>query len=69
VSGSTISLLKAGRAKMKPEDWIAIYAAIVGTAALVLNFRAWFEKRVRLTLSLMPDAILIGAATARTRRA
>jgi hypothetical protein len=45
---------------MKPENLIAIYAAIVGTAALILNFRAWFEKRVRLNLSLMPDAVLIG---------
>lgn len=45
---------------MKPENWIAIYAAIVGTAALILNFRAWFEKRVRLNLSLMADAVLIG---------
>ncbi|MGX9431789.1 hypothetical protein [Bradyrhizobium sp. LeoA1S1] len=45
---------------MKPENWIAIYAAIVGTAAFVLNFRTWFEKRVRLNLSLMPNAVLIG---------
>lgn len=45
---------------MKPENWIAIYAAIVGTAAFILNWRSWVEKRVRLHLSLMPDAVLIG---------
>ncbi|MGY4369221.1 hypothetical protein ACVW1A_005286 [Bradyrhizobium sp. LB1.3] len=45
---------------MKPDNWVAIYAAIVGTAALILNFRAWFEKQVRLNLSLMADAVLIG---------
>jgi len=45
---------------MKPDNWVAIYAAIVGTAAFILNFRTWFEKRVRLNLSLMVDAVLIG---------
>jgi hypothetical protein len=47
---------------MKPENWIAIYAAIVGTAAFILNFRSWFEKRVRLNLSLMTDAVLMGGS-------
>jgi hypothetical protein len=47
---------------MKPETFIAVYAAVVATAAFVLNFRTWFEKRVRLNLSLMRDAILIGGA-------
>jgi hypothetical protein len=41
-------------------SWIAIYAAIVATAALLLNFRSWYEKRVRLKLSLMPDAMIMG---------
>jgi hypothetical protein len=45
---------------MKPENLIAVYAAIVGTAALLLNFRTWFEKQVRLYLSVMPDAMMIG---------
>jgi hypothetical protein len=31
---------------MKPEIWTAVYAAIVATAAFVLNFRTWLEKRV-----------------------
>jgi hypothetical protein len=43
---------------MKPETWVAIYAAIVGTGALLLNFRSWFERRVRLHLSLMDNARL-----------
>jgi hypothetical protein len=46
--------------EIKPENWIAIYAAVVGTAALFLNFRTWFEKRPRLYLSLMMDARVIG---------
>jgi hypothetical protein len=45
---------------MKPETWLAVYAAIVATAAVILNFRSWFEKRVRLNLTLMPDAVLTG---------
>jgi hypothetical protein len=40
--------------------WMALYAAIVSTAALLLNFRAWYEKGVRLHLNLMPDAVLLG---------
>lgn len=45
---------------MRSETWIAVYAAIVATAAFVLNFRTWFEKQVRLNLSLISDAVLIG---------
>jgi hypothetical protein len=45
---------------MRPETWIAVYAAIVATAAVVLNFRSWFEKRVRLNLTVIPDAVLFG---------
>jgi hypothetical protein len=52
--------------ELKPENWIAIYAAVVGTAAFFLNFRTWFEKRARLSLSLMPDAVLTG--TGRTEK-
>ncbi|WP_212432109.1 hypothetical protein [Bradyrhizobium liaoningense] len=43
--------------------WVALYAAIVSTAALLLNFRTWYEKGVRLHLSLMPDAILMGGGS------
>ena len=45
---------------MRPETWIAVYAAIVATAAVVLNFRSRFEKRVRLNLTVIPDAVLFG---------
>jgi hypothetical protein len=53
---------------MKPETWIAVYAAIVATAAFVLNFRTWFEKRVRLNLTLMPDAVLVGGLSEDTEK-
>jgi|SRR5215216_6978396 len=45
---------------MKPEAWIAIYAAVVATSALLLNFRSWFEAGPRLHLSLMIDGMTIG---------
>lgn len=45
---------------MKESDWISIYAATVGTAALLLNFRSWYEARPRLHLSLMVDGMTIG---------
>ncbi|MCW3055727.1 MAG: hypothetical protein JWN14_4897 [Chthonomonadales bacterium] len=45
---------------MKPEIWISIYAAIVGTGALLLNFKNWFDGGVRLHLSLMPNAQITG---------
>lgn len=43
---------------MKIEALLACYAAIVATAAFVLNVRSWYEKGVRLNLSLMPNAIM-----------
>ena len=46
--------------EVKTELWIAVYAAIAATAAFALNFRTWFEKQVRLNLTLMPDAVLFG---------
>ncbi|MBS4082945.1 MAG: hypothetical protein KGZ73_05295 [Rhizobiales bacterium] len=45
---------------MKPEAWIAIYAAIVATSALLLNFRNWLDSRPKLHLSLMVDGMTIG---------
>jgi hypothetical protein len=47
---------------MRPETWVAIYAAIVGTGALLLNFKSWFDGRVRLHLSMMADAQIIGGS-------
>lgn len=45
---------------MKAEAWIAIYAAIVATSALLLNFRSWWETGPRLHLSLMVDGMVVG---------
>jgi hypothetical protein len=45
---------------MKPETWVAIYAAIVGTGALLLNFKSWFDSGVKLKLSVIPDGMVIG---------
>lgn len=45
---------------MKPETWVAIYAAIVGTCALLLNFKAWLDSGAKLKLSLISDGIVIG---------
>jgi hypothetical protein len=47
---------------MRPETWVAIYAAIVGTGALLLNFKGWFDSGVRLHLSLMENARIIGGS-------
>lgn len=45
---------------MKPEAWIAIYAAIVATSALLLNFKTWLDSGVKLKLSVIPDGMIIG---------
>ena len=52
----------------KPETWIAIYAAIVGTGALLLNFKTWFDSGVKLHLSLVPTVWLLVAALIWTRK-
>ena len=45
---------------MKSEAWIAIYAAIVGTGALLLNFKNWLDSGAHVVLSLTPDGMIIG---------
>jgi hypothetical protein len=45
---------------MKSETWVAIYAAIVGTGALLLNFKSWLESGVKLKLRVIPDGMIIG---------
>jgi hypothetical protein len=35
---------------------------VVAASAFVLNFRTWFEKRVRLNLTVIADATLIGGS-------
>ena len=46
---------------MKPETWVAIYAAIIGTSAFVLNLKSWWDSGVKLRLSIMADGVIIGA--------
>jgi hypothetical protein len=46
--------------QMKPEIWVSIYAAIIGTSAFFLNFKAWFDSGVKLSIALMPDAVVAG---------
>ena len=45
---------------MKPEAWVAIYAAVVATSALLLNFKSWMDSGVKLRLSVVPDGMIIG---------
>jgi len=45
---------------MKPEAWIAIYAAVVATSALLLNFKTWLDSGVKLKLSVVPDGMIVG---------
>jgi hypothetical protein len=40
---------------MKPEIWVSIYAAIVGTAALLLNFKNWLDAGASLVVNLIGD--------------
>jgi hypothetical protein len=46
---------------MKPETWVAIYAAVIGTSAFFLNLKMWLESGVKLKLSVMPDGMVIGS--------
>jgi len=45
---------------MKAETWVAIYAAIIGTSAFLLNLKTWFDSGVKLKLRLVPDGMTIG---------
>ena len=45
---------------MKPEIWVSIYAAIVGTGALLLNFKNWLDSGARLFVTLISDGMIIG---------
>ena len=42
------------------ETIVAAYAAIVATGALFLEVRRWFEDGVKLSISMMPRAGVIG---------
>jgi hypothetical protein len=45
---------------LQPGTWVAIYAAIVATSALLLNFKSWFDSGVKLWLGLMADGMVVG---------
>jgi hypothetical protein len=45
---------------MKPETWVAIYPAIIGTSAFLLNLKAWFDSGVKIELTLVPEGMTIG---------
>jgi hypothetical protein len=42
------------------KTWVALYAAIVATSALLLNLRTWIESGPRLKINLIPDGMIIG---------
>ena len=44
------------------DNTVAIYAAIVATSALLLNFKSWFDSGVKLRLDLMADGMVVGGA-------
>ena len=46
---------------MSVESLLAIYAAIVGTGALALEFRRWFESGPRPILHVSPNMMVIGS--------
>jgi hypothetical protein len=45
---------------MKAETWVAIYAAVIGTSAFMLNLKAWWDSGPKLRVSLISDGIIIG---------
>jgi hypothetical protein len=49
---------------MKPETWVALYVAIIGTSAFLLNLKAWFDSGVKLKSSLVGAAVLVLHAVA-----
>jgi hypothetical protein len=44
---------------MKAETLVAVYAAIIGTSAFLLNLKSWVDSGVKLRLSLM-DGMTMG---------
>jgi hypothetical protein len=49
---------------MKPETWVALYVAIIGTSAFLLNLKAWFDSGVKLKSTLVGAAVLVLLAVA-----
>ena len=46
---------------MKAETLVAIYAAIIGTSAFLLNLKSWLDSGVKLGLGIIADGIIIDA--------
>ena len=46
-------------ASWEPTTWVAIYAAIVATGAVLLELRRWIESGPRLYVSMMVDPLVI----------
>jgi hypothetical protein len=42
--------------------YVSIFALVVSAAASMLEMRRWFDEGVKLLLSLMPDAQMLGGA-------
>jgi hypothetical protein len=44
---------------MTPQSWVALYAAIVSTSAL-LNLKTRLDSGIKLKVSLIPDGLIMG---------
>jgi hypothetical protein len=51
---------------MAADGLLSIYAAIVSTSALLLNFKNWFDSGVKLKLSLMDNAKMFGGGASKS---
>jgi hypothetical protein len=51
-----------------PQSWVAIYAAIVSTSALLLNLKSWLDSGIKLKVSLIPDGVIMGGDPSRRQR-
>jgi hypothetical protein len=43
-----------------PKVWIAVYAAVVSTVAIAIQVYNWYNSGLKLHISLMVDAMVIG---------
>jgi len=55
-----VAFTRSPMAEIRPEFWIAAYAAIVATGALVLGIRRWLEAGPRLRITLIPEGMTMG---------
>lgn len=53
----------AARTALKISEWALGFSAgslVVAACAFVLELRRWFDEGVRLSMSVMPDAVIVG---------